>query len=226
MDQESGPGADGALETRLAHERVVLLPGRALGWPAGGLLLVADPHFGKAALFRRGGVPVPRGTTGETLDRLDALLGRGGVERLVFLGDFLHGALGEAAATLDRLAAWRARWPAVRMTVVRGNHDRHAGDPPARLGMEVAEPGLRAGPFALCHEPVAVAGAHALCGHVHPARVLRGRRGERLRLPCFVLGTAHSILPAFGAFTGCADVEPSPGARIYVVAGDRVMRAP
>ncbi len=36
--------------------------------------LVADAHIGKALRFRRLGVPVPHGTTGETLDRLSALI--------------------------------------------------------------------------------------------------------------------------------------------------------
>ena len=53
-----------------------LLPERAAWLPDAGLLLVADVHFGKAASFRRLGVPVPRGTTGANLARLDALLSR------------------------------------------------------------------------------------------------------------------------------------------------------
>jgi metallophosphoesterase superfamily enzyme len=39
------------------------------------MLLVADPHFGKAATFRALGVRVPRGTTEGTLARLAAAYG-------------------------------------------------------------------------------------------------------------------------------------------------------
>ena len=45
-----------------------LLPQKAAWWPAERTLLVADAHIGKAVSFRRLGVPVPPGTTSETLD--------------------------------------------------------------------------------------------------------------------------------------------------------------
>ena len=74
----------------IAGERVSLLPERAAYWERTRTLLVADPHFGKAAAFRAAGVPVPRGTTTGSLTRLDAALARTGAARIVFLGDFLH----------------------------------------------------------------------------------------------------------------------------------------
>jgi hypothetical protein len=36
------------------------------------MLIVADPHFGKAALFRKQGIAVPAGTIAADLQRLDA----------------------------------------------------------------------------------------------------------------------------------------------------------
>ncbi|MGI9152833.1 MAG: metallophosphoesterase, partial [Rubrivivax sp.] len=131
-----------------------LLPERAAWLAEAGLLLVADAHFGKGASFRRLGVPVPRGTTHANLTRLDALVDRlTGVRELVFLGDFLHAASGRAPATLQALRAWRQRHARLAVTLVRGNHDDHAGDPPAELEMQVVdEPWLHAG-LALCHDP-------------------------------------------------------------------------
>ena len=83
---------------------VHLLPGRAAFLPATSTLLVADVHIGKAASFRRLGVPVPAGTTAANLVRLDGLLARWPVRRLVVLGDLLHAASGRAATTLATLA--------------------------------------------------------------------------------------------------------------------------
>ncbi|OYU75610.1 MAG: DEAD/DEAH box helicase, partial [Burkholderiales bacterium PBB5] len=113
--------------------RLQLWPHKAAFDPDLGLLLVADAHIGKAQSFRRLGVPVPAGTTAEALDRLSALLQATGATQLVFLGDFLHAATGRSAGTLAALAAWRDRHPALALTLVRGNHDAHAGDPPASL---------------------------------------------------------------------------------------------
>ena len=78
----------------IAGEQLVLLPERAAYWRRVQTLLVADPHFGKAAAFRAAGVPVPRGTTTGSLARLDAALARTGATRIVFLGDFLHARVG------------------------------------------------------------------------------------------------------------------------------------
>lgn len=206
-----------------------LLPERAAWLAEAGLLMVADVHFGKAASFRRLGVPVPRGTTEANLARLDALLQRlDGVRELVFLGDFLHAASGRAPATLQALHDWRQRHAALTMTLVRGNHDDRAGDPPAELGIAVVdEPWCHAG-LALCHDPATPRpdGLHGLAGHLHPTARL-GRGFDALRLPCFharVDGVL--VLPAFGEFTGGAPVQPVQGDALYLVADGRVVACP
>lgn len=79
----------------IAGEVLELCPERAVYWPRGRMLLVADPHFGKAATFRVLGIHVPRGTTAEGLARLDLLLKRHHVVTIVFLGDFLHAREGD-----------------------------------------------------------------------------------------------------------------------------------
>ncbi|MGE0331502.1 MAG: ligase-associated DNA damage response endonuclease PdeM [Ramlibacter sp.] len=193
-------------------------------------LLVADAHFGKAVSFRKLGVPVPQGTTTQTLSQLTALLADTGARRIVFLGDFLHSARAQAPATLAALARWRADHAALQLTLVRGNHDDRAGDPPASLGIEVVDEPVPLGPFALCHHPQPVAGAYVLAGHWHPCISVRGRANDRLRLPCFWFGdeTQHpvGVLPAFGSFTGMHPVAQRDGDRVYVVAQDEVRYVP
>src|SRR5688500_7489691 len=95
------------LMVEVEGERLHLMPERAIWWERRGTLLVADPHWGKAATFRAGGIPVPSGTTLEGLARLDAALERTGASRLVFLGDYLHAREGRAPGTLQLLAEWR-----------------------------------------------------------------------------------------------------------------------
>jgi uncharacterized protein len=220
------------LKIRLAHEDALLHPSGALFLPARSTLLVADAHFGKAVSFRRLGVPVPRGTTSDNVARLDAAIADTQARHLVFLGDFLHSARSHAPGTLEVLHAWRERHAALAVTLVRGNHDDRAGDPPASLRFGIVDEPLRLGPFALCHHPHPVAGAYVLAGHWHPCISLSGRAFERLRLPCFWLGDeneprhAVGILPAFGSFTGMHRIEPRAGDRIFPVAGDVVRALP
>lgn len=211
------------LETEVAGERVLLLAERALFRPRTGELLIADPHWGKAAAFRAAGVPVPGGTTTEGLERLSRALERTGAARLVILGDLFHARTSRQPATLDAVRAWRQRHAMLPVTLIRGNHDRHAGDPPGELGIDCCEAPCAAPPFLLAHHPFEPADGYVLAGHVHPSVTLRGVGRQRERLPCFHFGARVGVLPAFGAFTGTADVAVTPGDRVYVVAGDRVL---
>ncbi|MCC7643861.1 MULTISPECIES: ligase-associated DNA damage response endonuclease PdeM [unclassified Janthinobacterium] len=219
----SGPQAHCAVE--LDGEIVWLLAHKAIYWPARRMLVIADIHFGKAAAFRALGVPVPRGTTTQNLLALDTLLASYACEEIVFLGDFLHARAAHAAATVAAMLAWRARHPDVRLTVVRGNHDLHAGDPAAALGIRMVDEPYCVGQLSFCHHPDTVAPGYVLAGHVHPVFHLRGDIGG-LRLPCFLLGQKRAILPSFGAFTGGHAVRPNVGERVYVTADAAIFPLP
>jgi len=210
------------VECEVAGERLVLLPEKAAFWPRTRALLVADFHLGKAASFRSAGIPLPSGTTRENLERLDRAVTRTQAQQVIFLGDFLHAASGRAPRTLERFSEWRGTRGDLELTLVRGNHDARAGDPPESWGFRCIDPGSAFGGFILNHEPGAARGGYALAGHIHPAVRLRGE-GESLRLPCFWFGARYGVLPAFGAFTGTAEVRPKRGDQVFVVAEDEVI---
>src|SRR4051812_26870829 len=212
--------------TTIAGEDLVLSPSRAIYWPRHEMLLIADPHFGKAASFRALGVRAPVGTTAHTIERINALIATHQPRRIAFLGDFLHAREGRNAETFAALAAWRAKHAAVDVQLIRGNHDRRAGDPPVDVGIDCLDGPVIDPPFALTHHPVAVADRYVLAGHIHPCATLTGAARQRERLPCFWFGADVGVLPAFGEFTGCAPIDPAPADTIYVVADDRVIEAP
>ena len=222
------------LTIRLSGQDVVLHPSGALYLPEHHALLVADAHFGKAVSYRKLGVPVPEATTAATLQSLDIVIAQTGARELVFLGDFLHSARSHAPATLASLHAWRERHSALRLALVRGNHDARAGDPPGSLLVRVVDEPWPLGPFALCHHPEPVTGAYVLAGHWHPCVNVRGRAFDHLRLPCFWFGDdsgavprrAVGVLPAFGSFTGMHPVEPGPRDRLFAIADGAVRALP
>lgn len=195
-----------------------LLPDHAAFVPDERTLLVADVHVGKSASFRGLGVPVPPGTTTHTLERLSAVLVATRASRLVLLGDFLHSARAQVPDVLTALACWRNRHAGIGITLLRGNHDRRAGDPPAELDIEAVDGPHACGPFVLVHEPAAHDGGYVLAGHVHPCVVVGGRGFDRLRLPCFHFGARVGVLPAFGGFTGTHAMPREAGDRVFAIA--------
>ncbi len=223
----------GALQIEVCAESLILLPARAVFWPRTKTLLVADMHLGKAATFQHFGLAIPdgelAGTTHDDLARLSQALTETGATRLFILGDLLHAAKGRAAHVLSLVQHWRERHPTVAMTLIRGNHDQHAGDPPADWRIQcVDEPYLEA-PFAFCHRPgrslnpLSQAG-YEIAGHVHPGITLIGKARQRQRLPCCVVGAAGAVLPAFGSFTGLATLRRESGDRVYAFADQAVLQ--
>ncbi len=230
-----------------AGERLALLPQRALYWPTASTLFITDPHFGKGATFRQAGLPVPRGGTLDDLAKLDAALTATHAERLIILGDFFHTRTSRAPHVLAALQQWRDAHASLAVTLVRGNHDRHAGDPPAALNIECVPEALALPPFVCLHHPLGFddsstseldmafdadsdaanvpAQAFALAGHLHPVVTLHGRGGSTLRLPCFYFGAQQALLPAFGRFTGGYPVRAVPGDRVFVVGEDEIIEA-
>lgn len=211
----------GSVTVEAAGERLVLLAQKAVFWPRERLLAIADIHFGKAAAFRALGIPVPRGTTSENLDALDALIDATGANHILFLGDFLHARAAHAAGTQAAMLAWRRRRRGLILTLVRGNHDKHAGDPAELLAIDLVDEPWTVGPLSFCHHPDLDAPGYVLAGHVHPVYVL-ATRFDALRLPCFVLGPGRMILPSFGSFTGGHVVRPEAGDRIFITSGEAV----
>jgi len=218
--------AETSYDIVMAGERVALYAARALHWPRCSTLFIADLHLGKAATFRAGGVPLPRGSTAADLARLTALIERTRATRLVILGDFFHARAGRVDGLDAAFGTWRAAHATLDMTLVRGNHDRHAGDPPAHWNVAcVADPHALP-PFIGVHHPVAPPSGYALCGHIHPGVRIHGAGEQSERLPCFVIGRRRAILPAFGRFTGLAPVELADGDRVVAIAGSRLFALP
>jgi DNA ligase-associated metallophosphoesterase len=199
-----------------------LLPERALWQPDDGRVYIADLHFGKDAAFRSHGIAIPAAAGQADLDRLSALLRSTQARRLVVLGDLLHARAGMTAAVDAGFLSWRTRHPDLEIVLVRGNHDRSAGDPPPEWRITCVPEPAQEGGLALYHEPPpeTVETRPSLAGHLHPCVTLQGSGRSRLTLPCFWVRPRLLVLPAFTDFAGRPQIFPAPQDRIFVVGED------
>jgi len=209
-----------------AGEKLQLQADNALLLQRTKTLIIADPHFGKPSSFRNSGIPVPIGTTQADLDRLSILLEETAATRFIVLGDFFHHRTGQCERTMELISNWRSIHSTLAITIVMGNHDRSSDDPPAEWNINYLRHPLTETPFLFCHEPCSSPGLFVLSGHIHPSITLRDVRGYGLRLPCFLFSEDCALLPAFGGFTGTANVKPKPGDQVFAIADQQIFRIP
>ena len=179
---------------RYHEQEFIARPSGALFWPSQDALIVADLHFGKSSrMARRGGALLPPFETRATLERLGAELIASGAARLICLGDSFDddraiAELGGARGLIEDLChQHETLW-------ITGNHDPAPGELPGRIVPEAQIAGLT-----LRH--IAALGPD-ISGHYHPKIRIAGQR-----LPAFLIGADHLILPAFGAYTGGLDYD-------------------
>ncbi len=213
----------------MAGHELRMMPERAVFWPTRRWLFVADTHWGKCQAFRDAGSALPMGPLLADLERLRAAAVRVGANRVVVLGDLVHGPSSFAPGMDELIQQWRPSLPC-DLALVPGNHDRMLISARAhrlleRWRVEVLETCVGVDGLTLTHEPPVIASGDTLCGHVHPAVRMRGR-GESMKLPCFWHDAAYRtlVLPAFSSLVDGASVKANPGDERWATAGSRVLR--
>lgn len=221
MDAAAASQERSPVEICAGGERLWLLPERAVWWPRRSTLLVADLHLGKERALLAEGVVAPEGVLQETLRRLSHLEALLQPARVLVLGDLVHAASGLDAEVVETVAAWR-RGQRAAWELIPGNHDANVPEVPPEWGItlrpeEVLEDGLL-----LRHDPRPDPRGMVWGGHLHPVVLLRGAL-DRMVLPCFLVGTARAVMPAFTRFSRGVRVEPEAGERVYALAGGAVV---
>lgn len=206
-------------EVELLGERWVLHAHRALFWPARNCLVVSDPHLGKAAHLRKGGMAIPEGHDDHTLSRLTGLLEVFRPERLLVLGDLFHSSHNHAWLGF---VTWANAQRCV-VELVPGNHDVLDPAQYHEAGIILHDEVLELSPFVLTHDGGSCTGIGTISGHVHPGIILSGKGRQRIRVPAFLINEQRILLPAFGTSTGLHPVKPQPNDRVFACTGKEVM---
>ncbi|HYC41145.1 MAG TPA: ligase-associated DNA damage response endonuclease PdeM [Chitinophagaceae bacterium] len=201
--------------------RFCLSPERCLFWEEEKALIIADMHLGKTGHFRRSGIPVPQHIYRADLQRLVTQLYYFRAERLIIVGDLTHSS---ANRELDLFLRWRKDFSALRIDLVKGNHDILAEDWYRQAEIVMCN-NLEIGEFAFCHDSEnRKKGHYHFSGHVHPGVTLKGKAQQSMRLPCFYFAKDFCILPAFSHFTGTYSVQPAKGETVFAILRNRIMQ--
>ena len=210
------------IDTRIQGEKFILHPFKAILWERKSTLLLADLHLGKARHFRQSGIPVPQAAGDTNWDRLITLFLDFKPDRVLFLGDLFHSSYN---TSWDEFCQLLDQFSHIQFELVVGNHDILQDAHYAQARLLIHADTLQEPPFLFTHEPIEAETIelYNLAGHIHPSVRLRGNGRQYLRLPCFYFGAKQGILPAFGAFTGTATIQPQKGDRVFVIAEDVVM---
>jgi len=180
--------------------------GRTVSLPEAEALVVADVHAGRAAASNAGMLLDERR---DLLDRLHAAMTAIDPETVVFAGDLCHrfGAPNDRTAGTVRALAGAVRAAGATPVAVAGNHD---------AGLDDAWPGTVHDAYRLSddtlvchgHEVPEVDAERYVCGHLHPAIEVEGRKRD-----CFLFDPAGYrdrptlTVPAFSTFAAGLRIE-------------------
>jgi putative SbcD/Mre11-related phosphoesterase len=182
------------ISTKLSTPHPALKPARD-GWfltAEGGAIhwdervaVIADVHLGYEWARGVSGDCVLAHSLAETQAKLERMLARVRVTRLVVAGDFVESSkpCQRTARDVERLSTWLGE-RGVDLVVLRGNHDSGLNRPMSSTH--------DVGGWTIGHGHVPIAAAKTIFGHVHPAI-----RAESVAAPCFLVGARTIVLPAF-----------------------------
>jgi putative SbcD/Mre11-related phosphoesterase len=205
------------------------------GWlltPEGGIIhqgertaVIADVHLGYEWARGAAGDCVPAHSLSETVNRLERLLARVPVDRLVVAGDLVESArpCRRTAADVARLRTWLDD-RGLRLVLLRGNHDGglewliHHG----QAGLSTAELAvadeLQLDGWTIVHGHSQSSAGRLILGHHHPALKASGKVFR-----CFLAGPRRIMLPAFSSNAAGLDVGAGSLARHGVMQGLRCL---
>lgn len=201
----------------LVQEEWLLTPFRAAVHVPSATAVVADLHLGYDALRRESGEAIPDMGWLQTRKRLDELINRHQIARLIVAGDLIENARRPEAA--HEVAQWLYGL-GIAFELVPGNHDR--GLPPV-TGLTLWPRGRQLSRWTILHHGDLGADTPCITGHIHP--VLRHPRLSG-RAACYLVRAGHIVLPAFSDDAAGLNVANSQAWRDYegyVVAGKDVV---
>ncbi len=177
--------------------------------------MIADIHLGYEWARGESGNCVVAHSLHETIKRLESMLERARVTRLVVAGDLVESprACRRTDDDIRTLRAWLAA-RGVALVALAGNHDRRAYDPAESSEAADALPATcTVAGWTIGHGHRALRKLRTISGHYHPVLRHQGHTA-----PCFVAGPGRIILPPFSSNAAGCDVASAAVPRAWTAA--------
>jgi DNA ligase-associated metallophosphoesterase len=198
---------------------------RCIFWEDESILIVSDLHFGKAGHFRKSGIGIPQNIFKDDLQRLFSQVQFFKPKILLITGDMFHSSENKE---INFFLKWRKDIPAVKVYLIKGNHDILEDEFYTHSGITFFEKHLIVKNFCFTHDIDSFdnneKNIFTFSGHIHPGVRMNGGAGQSLMLPCFYFSKEYAVLPAFSAFTGLAKVNPKKSDHVFVLAGKEILK--
>ena len=183
-------------------------PKEAAIHPGERIAVIADVHLGYEWARGAAGDCVPAHSLAETLKKLERLLERSPIDRLVVAGDLVESRrpCGEPSRTSP---GWRVGWASgtCGLVLIEGNHDRSLAWMAREKGLDAVaavpllQSHLLVAGWTIAHGHRLVPADRLISGHHHPVLRVSGHSA-----PCFLVGDGRIILPAFSGNAAGLDV--------------------
>lgn len=195
-----------------ANQDLMLTNKRCIYWPAQSLLILSDLHLGKAAHFRKNGIPIPTTVNEADLKVLNHLILYFQSKKVVFVGDLIHSKSNNEVVLFKDFISKHSQ---VEFLLIKGNHDRLSAAFLQELGISKVVDALEIDGIIFSHIPITNTKQAVICGHIHPGIRIILPNKKALRMPCFVVAHNQIILPAFSLFTGLDTQMATNNASFY-----------
>ncbi len=207
------------LKIALKSECFFLLPQKAIYRPAQQELILSDLHLGKAAHFRKNGIPLPTPSKSKDLEILQQLINHWQPQKIIILGDLFHS---DYNLEWDLFGQFLNLNLQITFVLVKGNHDILHKKIYNIVNLTVLDK-IEEQNYIFTHHPLKNANKINFCGHIHPAIKISGKAKQYITLPCFYYGNNNFVLPAFGSLTGLFVLKPEKNSTYYLVGNSKVV---
>ncbi len=211
----------------IKEQSLCLSTDRSIYWEQQNALIVSDLHFGKTGHFRKAGIAVPQSLYKEDIQRLFSLVQYFKPATLIVVGDMFHS---HANKELELFSKWRNDLAALKIQLIRGNHDILKRRWYEENDIEIFDKTLKINGFCFQHDPADCrkeeneAPSYVFSGHIHPAITINGLGKQSLKFPCFYFTDTQCILPAFSRFTGTVSVHRKEDEVAFAIVNNSIVK--